>query len=1462
MRPIKFFRLLDRRSCPRGNSARKPPLTIEELEDRTVPTNSVGFLSTSLLPGPNSSGSTVQITSTNQAALSVHRVFAVSSHYVKVVFHRPADLTATDPATYSIIDSKGNPLTVYAVQLSGNRKVATLTTDTQSNQRYSLQFHGATANRMWRFRGSLRQEPSLVNVVSTGTTSVQLTFDQVLGRGATDLQSYQIANPNLTITSVRLEPGGKKVTLTTAGQDGIIYIVRAAGVNNSLGIPINPTRDSLAFVGNPGPLGSTLPRVTGAISTSNTTLVVAFSKPMGDDAIDPRNYAVTQENVHPESGTIFITGARFTDSNRTAVELRTTSQNELAYTVTAVNIHDIGGNPLAPAAIAGGLRVDPSRASFRGTPPAPGEFVDTDGDGLADHEELRGWTVTIRLTNGTEIRRTVTSHPLFPDTDGDGLDDRLEAALRTDPRDADSDDDQLSDYQEYNEIYSDPTNQDTDRDGLDDGLEFHFFKTSPVLSDTDGDQLLDGDEVLLANRNARVADLPAPTLSISGVDLRLDVRFVETSSKQTRVLQNKSVSSQLTQSESQEFSNSHSATVTATAKTIVKSGYEVKANGPFSSGGEWSTSVQVETGVSGSWTGTWTETSSQQTQKQYQESLEFESEDTKALNVERQVVGAALRASVSLRNTGNLAFRLKNLQVTAFILDPQDPTRLIPLATLLPDNEPPEGFTLGPLVPERGPIVFSNTTIFPNLVEALMRNPRGLVFRFSNYDIVDEFGRNFAFTSRDIVDRTGSLTIDFGGFDSDGDGQGDFTEYHRIATSAGRVIDTNGNGQIDNGDRRVIFDSQGKQVGITLREALAAIGLTHYYEFENPTSSLTETEQKNSYSTVFDDAGVERIYRIRGTGFEPGKLKMWEVITPTGINHSLGLDDVILTPEQDIKLAFVQDLDSDRLPASLEFLNNTSDALRDTDGDTLDDRFEMLIGWKVDLGPRGMRWVFSSGSLRDTDGDGVDDQLEAPGALLDLDGDGLIDRAEWAGPGDFVTDPTRIDTDGDGLSDGIESDPAGYQVQLRRNGNIIIVHTDPTLFDTDGDTASDGVEFRLGGNGMDIADRDDFADDDGDGLVNIEEIEGWTVNYRLVSTEAGVEGSLRSVHVTSDPFNADTDGDGIPDGEEFRLKTNPRSIDTDEDGLSDTLEIRGFQLRNLGVIVTNPLDQDTDNDKLSDGVEAELVDIEANRWVVRVYGAAPYRVWSDPTQADADFDGLVDGDERAQGSDPNLADTDGDKRNDRLEFQYGTSPLRADFRITVLWQWLFIEHDADVDGDGFGAGDIEFDFYVRVPSTTSPSGLAPRTKVLDDQDVEPYLPPSSNPPDDGDTPPLRRNLTRPGIGIPSGWTLNLANYMNEYSRSYTFALAPDQRFGLEAQIREVDFDSNGHVYRTVYVDLGGLSGLPVDFGGSRRLAVWQGSEFSFGVYEVTFSWQDHDTLGQVNSDNQLQGKLKAYIFVD
>ena len=51
------------------------------------------------------------------------------------------------------------------------------------------------------------------------------------------------------------------------------------------------------------------------------------------------------------------------------------------------------------------------------------------------------------------------------------------------------------------------------------------------------------------------------------------------------------------------------------------------------------------------------------------------------------------------------------------------------------------------------------------------------------------------------------------------------------------------------------------------------------------------------------------------------------------------------------------------------------------------------------------------------------------------------------------------------------------------------------------------------------------------------------------------------MHVTSDPLNPDTDGDGLSDREEFDLKTDPTKADTDGDHIPDFVEVRGFILR-------------------------------------------------------------------------------------------------------------------------------------------------------------------------------------------------------------------------------------------------------------------------------------------------------------
>ena len=144
------------------------------------------------------------------------------------------------------------------------------------------------------------------------------------------------------------------------------------------------------------------------------------------------------------------------------------------------------------------------------------------------------------------------------------------------------------------------------------------------------------------------------------------------------------------------------------------------------------------------------------------------------------------------------------------------------------------------------------------------------------------------------------------------------------------------------------------------------------------------------------------------------------------------------------------------------------------------------------------------------------------------------------------------------------------------------------------------------------------------------------------------DGDEVNVHGTS-PTVADTDGDGLSDGVEVNTHgTNPTVADTDGDGLSDGAEVNTH--------ATDPLDPDTDDDGLSDGDE------------VNVHG-------TDPLDADSDDDGLSDGDEvNVYGTDPLDADSDDDLLPDGLEIAGGTDPL-----------------DPDSDGDGLIDGqDVEF----------------------------------------------------------------------------------------------------------------------------------------------------------------------------
>ena len=228
----------------------------------------------------------------------------------------------------------------------------------------------------------------------------------------------------------------------------------------------------------------------------------------------------------------------------------------------------------------------------------------------------------------------------------------------------------------------------------------------------------------------------------------------------------------------------------------------------------------------------------------------------------------------------------------------------------------------------------------------------------------------------------------------------------------------------------------------------------------------------------------------------------------------------------------------------------------------------------------------------DTDGDGIFDGQEAldgtnpnndcdsvggtPLGNSDCDNDGLTNDEETTGvddpstpanPNGNTTDPNVVDTDGDGISDGQEAldgtnpndscssvggTPLGTadcdndgltndeettgvdnpSTPANPNGNT----TDPNVVDTDGDGISDGQEAldgtdpnndcsSFGGTPLGASDCDN------DGLTNDEE----TTGVDDPSTPANPNGN------TTDPRDADTDGDGINDGQEAIDGTDPNN---------------------------------------------------------------------------------------------------------------------------------------------------------------------------------------------------------------------------------------------------------------------------------------------------------------------------------
>ena len=347
-----------------------------------------------------------------------------------------------------------------------------------------------------------------------------------------------------------------------------------------------------------------------------------------------------------------------------------------------------------------------------------------------------------------------------------------------------------------------------------------------------------------------------------------------------------------------------------------------------------------------------------------------------------------------------------------------------------------------------------------------------------------------------------------------------------------------------------------------------------------------------------------------------------------------------------------------------------SDGNADTDGDGLDNAFELLNG--LDL-------LNAEDALYDADGDGLNNlaefQLGTAVNNIDSDGDGLSDSFELG----IGTSPLSIDTDDDGFSDEFElnfhlaynSKVVFYKNYQMVSAEILTLNPlDSSDFnlDMDGDGISDGDEILVGLNPTDAADA--LLDMDGDGIPN-----GWEI-------EQGLDPSQSDIY-------SDSDGDGLSNVLEYQLGTSLFDVDTDNDGLQDDLEYnfdlalnakvvfyKSYQMVTADHFTLDPLDAsdgfaDQDGDGISNSLEIlngldlldpadALLDTDGDG-LSNIFEISNGFDWLDPNDVgmDSDGDGLTNIEEMQYGTSVDNADTDGDGMSDSYEILHGFDPLVA-----------------------------------------------------------------------------------------------------------------------------------------------------------------------------------------------------------
>ncbi|HEX7039870.1 MAG TPA: hypothetical protein VF202_07165, partial [Trueperaceae bacterium] len=313
--------------------------------------------------------------------LEIVEAEATSQTSVVVTFNQAVDEGAVEADNYRITGPDGSHLRVLAAYRLEDAAKVVLATEPQQLVEYQLVVRDVGAAGIMSaagfqaqsaFGGSGETAPIVASAIALSNTTVLVTFADPnngkpadMGSGALEPAYYEIANPGLDVLGVAYASGGKdhaRVVLTTSSMSDLTYTVKVTNVLSAAGSKlVDPFLNTATFRGiTEG--DQVPPQVTEVYATDNKTVVVRFSEPVSDNAVDPTKYVIVDSEGNPLPVVSVVLDEYKVQATLTTWPMTSGVDYRL---VEVVGITDRNGNPLV---------IGPgSPPVFVGAPVNPGE---------------------------------------------------------------------------------------------------------------------------------------------------------------------------------------------------------------------------------------------------------------------------------------------------------------------------------------------------------------------------------------------------------------------------------------------------------------------------------------------------------------------------------------------------------------------------------------------------------------------------------------------------------------------------------------------------------------------------------------------------------------------------------------------------------------------------------------------------------------------------------------------------------------------------------------------------------------------------------------------------------------------------------------------------------------------------------------------------------------------------------